>query len=101
MITIRRRLTLLDQLPAAAIDTQVQEWRVRAAVWSGDYAKALVWIEQMPTSLFEQPRWRYWRARAVLATMGEAAAAPLLRELAGLRDYYGYLAADRLHQATT
>jgi soluble lytic murein transglycosylase len=91
-------MTLLDQLPAAAIDAQVQEWRVRAAVWSGDYAKALLWIEQMPTSLFEQPRWRYWRARAVLATTGEAAAAPLLREIAGLRDYYGYLAADRLHQ---
>ena len=91
-------MMLLDQLPAAAIDAQVQEWRVRAAVWSGDYAKALVWIEQMPTSLFEQPRWRYWRARAVLATTGEAAAAPLLREIAGLRDYYGYLAADRLHQ---
>lgn len=91
-------MMLLDQLPAAAIDVQVQEWRVRAAVWSGDYAKALVWIEQMPTSLFEQPRWRYWRARAVLATTGEAAAAPLLQEIAGLRDYYGYLAADRLHQ---
>jgi soluble lytic murein transglycosylase len=91
-------MTLLEQLPAAAIDAQVQEWRVRAAVWSGDYAKALLWIEQMPTSLFEQPRWRYWRARAVLATTGEAAAAPLLREIAGLRDYYGYLAADRLHQ---
>ena len=91
-------MTLLDQLPAAAIDAQVQEWRVRAAVWSGDYAKALLWIEQMPTSLFEQPRWRYWRARAVLATTGEAAAAPLLREIAGLRDFYGYLAADRLHQ---
>jgi soluble lytic murein transglycosylase len=91
-------MTLFDQLPAAAIDAQVQEWRVRAAVWSGNYAKALLWIEQMPTSLFEQPRWRYWRARAVLATTGEAAAAPLLREIAGLRDYYGYLAADRLHQ---
>jgi soluble lytic murein transglycosylase len=30
--------------------------------------------------------------------MGEEAAAPLWREIAGLRDYYGYLAADRLHQ---
>ena len=93
-----RSMALLDDLPAAAIDSQTQEWRVRSAVWIGDYAKALLWIEQMPTSLFAQPRWRYWRARAVAATMGEEAAAPLLREIAGLRDYYGYLAADRLHQ---
>jgi len=56
-----------------------------------------LWIEQMPTSLFTQPRWRYWRARAVAATIGEEAAVQLLREIAGLRDYYGYLAADRLH----
>jgi soluble lytic murein transglycosylase len=91
-------MTLFDQLPAAAIDAQVQEWRVRAALWVGDYAKALVWLEQMPTSLFAQPRWRYWRARAMAATSGEEAAAPLLREIADLRDYYGYLAADRLHQ---
>jgi len=93
-----RSMALLDDLPAAAIDSQTQEWRVRSAVWIGAYAKALLWIEQMPTSLFAQPRWRYWRARAVAATMGEEAAAPLWREIAGLRDYYGYLAADRLHQ---
>jgi soluble lytic murein transglycosylase len=93
-----RSMALLDDLPAAAIDSQTQEWRVRSAVWIGDYAKALLWIEQMPTSLFAQPRWRYWRARAVAATMGEETAAPLWREIAGLRDYYGYLAADRLHQ---
>jgi soluble lytic murein transglycosylase len=90
-------IALFDGLAAAAVDNQVQEWRVRAAVWSGDYAKARLWIEQMPTSLFTQPRWRYWRARAVAATIGEEAAVQLLREIAGLRDYYGYLAADRLH----
>ena len=93
-----KAIALFDALTAAAVDSQVQEWRVRAALWSSDYARALAWLEQMPTSLFAQPRWRYWRARAVAATLGEAAAAPLLGDIAGLRDYYGYLAADRLHQ---
>lgn len=82
-----------------AIDGQVQEWRVRAALWAGDFQKALDWIEQMPTSLAAQPRWRYWRARAVAATSGNQAAAPLFADIAGLRDYYGYLAADRLHRS--
>jgi soluble lytic murein transglycosylase len=34
----------------------------------------------------------------VAAIGGDDAAAPIYREIAGLRDYYGYLAADRLHQ---
>jgi len=85
-------------LAADAVDTQVEEWAVRRAVWVGDYGRALAWIERMPASLAVQPRWRYWRARAIAATAGAEAAAPLYGELADLRDYYGYLAADRLHR---
>jgi soluble lytic murein transglycosylase len=93
-----RALAEFDALPADAVDSQVEEWRVRAALWTGDYANALGWIEHMPPGLATQPRWRYWHARAVAATAGADAAAPLFVEVAGLRDYYGYLAADRLHR---
>jgi soluble lytic murein transglycosylase len=93
-----RAMAAFNDVPQAVVDSQVQEWRVRAALWNGDYARALTWTEQMPTSLAAQPRWRYWHARAVAATQGDAAAAPMFREIAGLRDYYGYLAADRLAQ---
>jgi len=87
-----------SQLSPDAIDAQVQEWRVRAALWEGDYDRALEWIAQMPSGLASQPRWRYWRARAVAATAGPETAAPLFADIAGMRDYHGYLAADRLHQ---
>jgi soluble lytic murein transglycosylase len=87
-----------DAVPAELLDTQVQEWRVRAAVWAGDYGKVLEWTQRMPAALANQPRWRYWRARATAATAGAEAAAPLFAQIAGLRDYYGYLAADRLQQ---
>ncbi|MGA2396839.1 MAG: transglycosylase SLT domain-containing protein [Steroidobacteraceae bacterium] len=87
-----------EAVPAEFLDAQVQEWRVRAAVWAGDYGKALEWTQRMPPTLASQPRWRYWHARATAATAGAAAAAPLFAQIAGLRDYYGYLAADRLHQ---
>jgi soluble lytic murein transglycosylase len=93
-----RAVAKFDGVAAAADDTAVEEWRVRAALWNGDYARALGWIEHMPAALATQPRWRYWRARAVAATAGPEAAAPLYAEIAGLRDYYGYLAADRLHR---
>jgi len=94
-----RALAAFDSVPADTTDNQVQEWRVRAALWAGDYGKALGWIERMPASLATQPRWRYWRARALAATAGTGAAAPLFKDLADLRDYYGYLAADRLHRS--
>jgi soluble lytic murein transglycosylase len=93
-----RAIAAFDDLSPGAVDGQVQEWRVRAALWTGDYARALAWIEQMPQSLAAQPRWRYWRARAVSATTSDEAAAPIFGDIAGLRDYYGYLAADHLHQ---
>jgi soluble lytic murein transglycosylase len=87
-----------DAVPVEIADTQVQEWRVRAALWAGNYGKALEWTQRMPAALSSQPRWRYWHARAVAATSGAEAAAPLFGQIAGLRDYYGYLAADRLQQ---
>jgi soluble lytic murein transglycosylase len=93
-----RALAAFTELPLDAIDNQVQEWRVRAALYALDFAKVRGWIEQMPPSLAAQPRWRYWHARAVAATDGEEAAAPLFAEIAEMRDYYAYLAADRLHR---
>ena len=92
-------IAAFSQLSGDSVDTPVQEWRVRAALWAGDYEKAFEWIEQMPASLATQPRWRYWRARAVGATRGPEAAAGLFAEIAGMRDYYGYLAADQLHRS--
>jgi len=93
-----RALAAFDGLTPDAVDSQVEEWHARAALWMGDYDSAQRQIEHMPASLATQPRWRYWRARAVAAVVGADAAVPLFDEIAGLRDYYGYLAADRLHR---
>jgi soluble lytic murein transglycosylase len=93
-----RALAAFDGLPADSLDNPAEEWRVRAELWAGRYDKVLALIDRMPAGLATQPRWRYWRARAVAATEGSAAAAPLFEEIAALRDYYGYLAADRLHR---
>lgn len=92
-------LSALESVPADASDDEVWQWRVRAALWAGDYERALTWLGQMPAGLSALPRWQYWRARAVAALQGDDAAAPLFAALAGMRDYYGYLAADRLHRA--
>jgi soluble lytic murein transglycosylase len=94
-------MAALAAVPPDAVDDDIREWRVRADLWAGDYGNALSAIEQMPAALAALPRWRYWRARAVAATRGAQAAAPLYTEIAGLRDYYGYLAADQLQKPYT
>lgn len=91
-------MAALAAVPPSAVDDDVREWRVRAGLWTGDYGNALSAIEQMPAALAALPRWRYWRARAVAVTRGAPAAAPQYADLAGLRDYYGYLAADQLQR---
>ncbi|HEY5101678.1 MAG TPA: transglycosylase SLT domain-containing protein [Steroidobacteraceae bacterium] len=90
---------VFDRLPSAAIDGDVLEWAVRQALWAGDYTKVIAWIDKMPATLAAQSRWRYWRARAVAETSGNATAEPLFAEIAASRDYYSYLAADRIHRS--
>lgn len=85
-------------IPQESLDADAMEWRIRAALWAQDFGTALKWIDELPESLASTPRWRYWHARAIEATSGGAAAEPLYNEIAGTRDYYGYLAADRLQR---
>jgi soluble lytic murein transglycosylase len=85
-------------LPLEPKDDLAEEWRVRAALWAGNFAEARAWIDAMSPALASTPRWKYWRARALAATGDAAAADALYLEVAGLRDYYGYLAADRVHR---
>ena len=86
----------LDELPEQALDDKVSEWRLRWALGRGDWVLVLSWYEQLPEELKESTRWRYWRARALQAKGEEQQANTILTELAGLRDYYGFLAADLL-----
>ena len=86
----------LQELPVAVRDDTVCEWGARIAFWTGMWPQGLAWLDQLSPAAAAEPRWRYWRARAIEAVAGNTVGAPLLRALAGLRDYYGYLAADRV-----
>ena len=89
-------LARLTALPAAVSDGEVAEWRVRVCLYHQDWNAAQHWLAQLPTPERDSPRWRYWQAR-VLERAGQAdAARTLYRSIAGQRDYYGFLAADRL-----
>jgi soluble lytic murein transglycosylase len=73
-----------------------REWWVRAALRVGDWPTVGRVIDSMGESLRAQPVWRYWRARAALATGMRAKALPLLLALSREHHYYGQLAREEL-----
>ncbi len=85
------------QVIPADMTEQAHEWRVRAALWSGDWRSARQGITAMPETLRMQARWRYWLARAN-EQLKDAAAARALYEVLLARDdnYYAAMAAARL-----
>lgn len=89
-------LELFDDLPEEALDPLAREWRVRAALWHGEWKQALRWLETMPEAQREEPRWRYWRARALERRRDKDAARLLYEQVAQEREYYAFLAAERL-----
>ncbi|MES2685100.1 MAG: transglycosylase SLT domain-containing protein [Pseudomonadota bacterium] len=92
---------LFRQVPEALIDERSHEWRVRAALWAGEWNQAFNWLTLMPQYLGEQPRWRYWNARA-LETLGQKGEAfQRYSSLAKENDTYGLLAAWRAGKGWT
>lgn len=89
-------LARLAALPDAVVDRDAREWRVRVCLRQGDWSAALHWLDQLPSTERDSPRWQYWRGRA-LETLGRAEEAQqTYRGIADQRDYYSFLAADRI-----
>lgn len=89
-------LPLFRELPDEALDALAHEWRVRAALWHGEWKRALQWLEAMPEAQRQEPRWRYWRARMLERRRYQDEARALYEQVAAEREYYAFLAAERL-----
>lgn len=69
----------------------------QAAVAQRNWSEAYYWIEQLPADQLESNRWQYWFARSLATThLGSERARLAYRALAEERDYYGFLAAERI-----
>lgn len=75
----------------------VAEAMAKAALTHQRWGEVRHWIDQLPTDTRAQHRWQYWLARALAASTLDSERARLAyRALAEQRDYYGFLAAERL-----
>ena len=94
-------LQLFRRVPASVLDDRSHEWRVRAALWGGDWAQAATWLREMPPVLANQQRWRYWTGRSLVASGQRAEGRALLSTLANEFDSFGLFAAWQLGQPYT
>lgn len=74
------------------------EWHLRSLLRVQDWHEVRDTIEQLPEEQKSSSQWRYWKARALEETGDSAYSELLYKELAKLRSYYGFLAADRIEQ---
>ena len=71
-------------------------WQAQIALKNSNWLDLLETIELMPAKDQEKNQWVYWKARALEATKQIKPAEALYRKLAKKRNYYAFLAADRL-----
>lgn len=89
-------LSWLDALPEEAVTDSVREWAARVALGRQDWTRLAGAIGALPGEMQGRAEWRYWHAQALLRTGDAERGRALLEELAGERNYYGFLAADAL-----
>lgn len=83
-------------LPGIAVDDSVREWRIRAALWRGDWTLAANWLQTLPPPVAAEPRWTYWRARSAEQLGRKDEAKALYATLSQDNGYYSVLASSRL-----
>ncbi len=91
----------LDTLPPQIIDRSAREWRVRLALRQQDWPRVLRQIRRLSSPERNEPRWIYWKGRALQAMGQSPAARRLYQKIAGKREYYGFLAANQLGRPHT
>ncbi len=90
---------LLDNIAVTDVDEQILHLRLSTALEDRDWQTLLKWTRAEPAQHGIRLRWYYWRARALEETGDAEAAREIYAWLAKERDYYGFLAADRLNTA--
>ncbi|MEP5567655.1 MAG: transglycosylase SLT domain-containing protein [Halioglobus sp.] len=92
----------LDWLPGALErlgKDKLVEIRLRWALAEQDWPALAATLPLLSKDAQEKAGWRYWRARSLSLAGDDEGSRQLLEALATERDYYGFLAADRLRKS--
>jgi len=88
---------LLDNLNPALDSDEIFHWRLRTALKTKDWQRLYRWTRDEPPDIPSvKYRWIYWRGRALEKIGDIEKANESYASIADQRDYYGFLAADRI-----
>ncbi|MFI8740336.1 transglycosylase SLT domain-containing protein [Stutzerimonas zhaodongensis] len=92
-----RALKVMAEYDPELRDDTVSEWRARLLLRLGRWDDVYALTQRFPEELANTNRWRYWKARSLeLAKPKDERAVQLYQPVAGERDFYGFLSADRI-----
>lgn len=89
-------LDYLQQLPDEAVDESIKQWRLAYTLDDMDWQQTLNVISNLPEQMQTDISVVYWKARALEGLGQEKWANDTFKELAERRDYYGFLAANKV-----
>jgi soluble lytic murein transglycosylase len=92
----KRAKQLLNNIATAEVDERILHLRLRTALKDKDWDAILKWTADEPDDDEIRLRWYYWRARAFEETGKITEANKIFEWLSKERDYYGFLAADKI-----
>jgi len=91
-----RLVELLDSVENFYVDDEVFHWRLRTALENYSWRKLLDWTSGVASIDDIRLRWIYWHGRARELIGDREGAEQVFATISGERDYYGFLAADRI-----
>jgi peptidoglycan lytic transglycosylase len=92
-----KAVDLLDNLNPAVDSNEIFHWRLRTALKNKDWQRLYRWTKDAPPEIESvKYRWIYWRGRALEKIGDIEKANESFASIADQRDYYGFLAADRI-----
>jgi len=86
----------LDKLDFNLLSKNMLQWRLSQALKQKDWQRLIIELKQLPKEHKDDLKWKYWYARALIATDVANRGEFLLQQLASERHYYGFLAASYL-----
>jgi soluble lytic murein transglycosylase len=86
----------LNKLEFSSLNKNMLQWRLSQALKQQDWQRLIVDLKVLPNQYKDDLKWKYWYARALIATDSVERGQYLLQQLANERHYYGFLAASYL-----
>lgn len=86
----------LDKLDFNSLSKSMLQWRLSQALKQQDWQRLIVELKQLRKKDKDELKWKYWYARALIATNAEEGGRYLLKQLSSERHYYGFLSASYL-----